>query len=96
MPVFCGNLIMVHYTITPSVRRDSVIRLSAAPLNCSSKFGTVTATTQQYRALSIINDSLIVMMSFNNNIVIRVRTGKNDSTQNINRPGVYEKAHMRY
>jgi len=62
-----------------------------ATLNCSSKFGTVTQTVQQYRALNIINDTTIVMMSFNNNIVIRVHTGKNDSTQNINRPGVYEK-----
>lgn len=62
-----------------------------ATLNCTSKFGTVTQTVQQYRALNIINDSLIVMMSFNNNIVIKVRTGKNDSTLNVNRPGVYEK-----
>lgn len=62
-----------------------------ATINCTSKFGSVTQTVQQYRALNIINDSLIVMMSFNNNVVIRVRTGKNDSTQNINRPGVYEK-----
>lgn len=62
-----------------------------ATLNCTSKFGTVSQTVQQFRALNIINDSLIVMMSFNNNVVVRIRTGKNDSTQNINRPGVYEK-----
>lgn len=62
-----------------------------ATLNCTSKFGTVSQTVQQFRALNIINDSLIVMMSFNNNVVVSVRTGKNDSTQNINRPGVYEK-----
>jgi gliding motility-associated-like protein len=61
------------------------------PFNCTSKFGTVTSTTQQYRAINIINDSLIVMMSFNNSIVVRVRTGKNDSTLNVNKPGVYEK-----
>ena len=79
------------YDYSISKERLGYTGYPAAPLNCSSKFGTVTATTQQYRALSIINDSLIVMMSFNNNIVIRVRTGKNDSTQNINRPGVYEK-----
>jgi gliding motility-associated-like protein len=60
-------------------------------LNCTSKFGTTSQCNQLYRALNIINDSLIVMMSFNNNVVIRVRTGKNDSTQNINRPAVFEK-----
>lgn len=62
-----------------------------ATINCTSKFASVTQTVQQFRALNIINDSLIVMMSFNNNVVVSVRTGKNDSTQNINRPGVYEK-----
>jgi len=62
-----------------------------ATINCTSKFGTVSQTVQQFRALNIINDSLIVMMSFNNNVVVRVRTGKNDSTLNVNRPGVYEK-----
>ncbi len=64
---------------------------AAAPFNCSQKYGNVTQTVQQFRALNIINDSLIVMMSFNNNVVVRIRTGKNDSTQNINRPTVYEK-----
>ncbi|MES2774838.1 MAG: gliding motility-associated C-terminal domain-containing protein [Bacteroidota bacterium] len=64
---------------------------AAAPFNCSQKYGNVTQTVQQFRALNIINDSLIVMMSFNNNVVVRIRTGKNDSTQNINRPAVYEK-----
>ena len=64
---------------------------SLPPFNCTSRFATVTSTAQQYRAINIINDSLIVMMSFNNNIVVKVRTGKNDSTLNVNRPGVYEK-----
>jgi gliding motility-associated-like protein len=64
---------------------------AAGPFNCSQKYGNVTQTVQQFRALNIINDSLIVMMSFNNNVVVRIRTGKNDSTQNINRPSVYEK-----
>lgn len=62
-----------------------------AALNCTSKFGTVTQTTQTYRAFSIINDSLVVLMSFNNNIVVRIRTGKNDSTENINKLGSFER-----
>ncbi|TMI65632.1 MAG: T9SS type B sorting domain-containing protein [Bacteroidetes bacterium] len=83
------NGTLIDYSI--SKERLGYTGYPALPLNCTSKFGTVNQTVQQYRALNIINDSLIVMMSFNNNIVIRVRTGKNDSTQNINRPGVYEK-----
>lgn len=62
-----------------------------ATLNCTSKFASVTQTVQQFRALNIINDSTIVMMSFNNNVVIKVSTGVNDSTLNVNRPGIYEK-----
>lgn len=62
-----------------------------ATLNCTSKFGTVSQAVQTYRAINIVNDSLVVMMSFNGNVVVRVRTGRNDSTQNINRPGIFEK-----
>jgi gliding motility-associated-like protein len=64
---------------------------AAAPFNCSQKYANVTQTVQQFRALNVINDTLIVMMSLNNNIVVRVRTGRNDLTENINRPGVFEK-----
>ena len=65
-------------------------------LNCTSKFLSTSQCNQTYRALNIINDSMIVMMSFNNNVVIRVSTGRNDSTQNINRPGVFEKGKFEY
>ncbi len=62
-------------------------------VNCTTSFNAagVTPAGQTYRALSIINDSTIVMMSFNNNTVVRVSTGKNDSTANPNAPGVFEK-----
>ena len=63
---------------------------NAAP-NCSYRFASNTIHTQTYRAMNIINDSTLLLISFNNNIVIRVNTGKNDSTLNINVPGVYEK-----
>jgi gliding motility-associated-like protein len=63
----------------------------ATPFTCISKYGTVTPAGQTFRALGVINDSLVVMMSFNNNVVVKVRTGKNDSTLNINKPGAYEK-----
>lgn len=61
------------------------------PHNCTTTYGNITPTTQQYRAINIINDSLVVLMSFNNNTVVRVRTGRNDSTANINAPGTFEK-----
>ena len=61
------------------------------PFTCTSAYGSITATVQQYRAMNILNDSTLLMMSFNNNIVVKVHTGKNDSTQNINIPGIYEK-----
>ncbi len=83
------NGTLIDYSI--SKERLGYTGFPAAPLNCTSKFGTVTSTVQQYRAFSIINDSLVLLMSFNNNIVIRVRTGRNDSTLNVNRPGVFER-----
>ncbi len=59
--------------------------------NCSYRFASNTIHTQTYRAMNIINDSTLLIASFNNNIVIRINTGKNDSTLNFNVPGVYEK-----
>jgi len=62
-----------------------------AVLNCTSKFGSVSQTSQGYRTFNIINDSLVVLASNNNSIVVRVRTGKNDSTLNVNKPGFFER-----
>ncbi len=42
--------------------------------------GTYAPATQTYKGIVGINDSLVMISSFNNNVVIRVRTGKNDST----------------
>lgn len=60
-------------------------------ITCTTTFGSITPQSQQYRAFNIINDSTIVLMSFNNNVVVKVKTGVNDSTLNPNLPGVYEK-----
>ncbi len=51
----------------------------------------ITPTAQTYRAMKIINDSVVVMMSFNNNVVLRVNTGVADFTPNINNGGALEK-----
>ncbi len=63
---------------------------NAAP-NCSYRFASNTVHTNNFKALHIINDSAIIIVSFNNNIAIRINTGKNDSTLNINVPGVFER-----
>lgn len=60
-------------------------------ITCTTTFGNVTPQVQTYKAMNIINDSCIVMMSFNNNTVVKVKTGKNDSTLNLAVPGLYEK-----
>ncbi len=63
---------------------------NAAP-NCTYRYASNGLYTNIYRALSIINDSTLLIISSNNNIVIKINTGKNDSTANINFPGIYEK-----
>jgi gliding motility-associated-like protein len=65
--------------------------INTLTVNCTTRYGTPQNVTQSYRALHIINDSTILIMSFNNNIVLKIFTGKNDSTLNVNAPGVYER-----
>jgi gliding motility-associated-like protein len=59
-------------------------------ITCTSKFGSVQCQTQSYKAINLLNDSTILMMSSNNNIVLKIHTGKNDSTLNVAN-GLYEK-----
>ncbi len=67
--------------------------INTSTITCTTAYNGagVTPSGQTYRALSIINDSVVVMMSFNNNCVVRVNTSKNDSTANVNNPGTFEK-----
>jgi gliding motility-associated-like protein len=60
-------------------------------INCSTTFGAISPISQTYRAMNILNDSTVVLMSFNNNCAVRVSTGKNDSTANVNNVGSFEK-----
>lgn len=63
-------------------------------VTCSTVYGNISPMTQSYKAMNIINDSLIVIMSFNNNIVVRIHTGRNDVTtnmiNNLPEPGRYQ------
>ena len=52
-------------------------------ITCTTLYGNITPMTQTYRAMNIVNDSMVVLMSFNNNIVVRVYTGTNDNTVNL-------------
>jgi gliding motility-associated-like protein len=52
---------------------------------CNTQYNAaqISPVVQTYKAMNIINDSLIVIMSFNNNIVVRIYTGSNDFTTNM-------------
>ncbi len=60
-------------------------------INCTTGYGNITPAAQTYRAMNIINDTTVVLMSFNNNTVVRVRTGVNNNTANRNNSGALEK-----
>ncbi|MBL0182826.1 MAG: T9SS type A sorting domain-containing protein [Chitinophagaceae bacterium] len=81
--------VLTDYSL--SKERLGYTGINTNTINCTAAFATVTPVTQQYRAMNIINDSTVVLMSFNNNTVVKVYTGKNDSTANVNAPGVFEK-----
>jgi gliding motility-associated-like protein len=74
-----------------SKERMGYTGINTNTITCTTTFGSITPQSQLFKALSIINDSTIVVMSFNNNIVVKIKTGVNDSTLNVNLPGVYEK-----
>ncbi len=64
-------------------------------VTCGTQYSSnISPVTQSYKAMNIINDSLIVLMSFNNNTVVRVHTGRNDATtnliNNLPEPGRYQ------
>jgi gliding motility-associated-like protein len=54
-------------------------------ITCTSQFNAaqITPVVQTYKAMSIINDTLLVIMSLNNNTVLRIHTGSNDNTVNL-------------
>jgi gliding motility-associated-like protein len=107
LPVVGGNLTgsgsnaALLWKVTNNVARDYSLtkeRLGYTGINtntvvCTTSYNSagVTPVGQTYRAMGILNDSTVVLMSFNNNAVVRVKTGKNDSTLNVNAAGVYEK-----
>jgi gliding motility-associated-like protein len=62
---------------------------NAAP-NCTYKYAQNTVHSQQYKAMQIVDDTTVILVSSNNNIAVKVSTGPNSFTPNINVPGVNE------
>jgi gliding motility-associated-like protein len=107
LPIVGGNLtgsggnaallwkVVKNVTIDYSLTKERLgyTGINTNTVTCTTSYNSagVTPVGQTYRAMSILNDSTIVMMSFNNNAVVRVKTGKNDSTLNVNAAAVYEK-----
>jgi gliding motility-associated-like protein len=62
---------------------------NAAP-NCTYRYAQNTVHSQQYKAMHIVDDTTVLLVSSNNNIAVKVSTGPNSFTPNINAPGVTE------
>ncbi len=83
--------VLTDYSISKERIGYTGINLAPASITCTSGYASISPTSQTYRAMNIINDSTIVMMSFNNNTVVKVNTGVNDFTPNVNASNALEK-----
>lgn len=78
-----SNGVLYDYSLTKERLGYSGITTNNVLCNTQFSSSAITPTNQTYKAINIINDSLIVIMSFNNNCVVRVHTGANDFTTNL-------------
>lgn len=80
----CGsavaNFSAILWKIEKNVVKDYSIHRTKFGITATT--GSYTPATQTFKGLLGINDSLVLISSLNNNVTIRVRTGKNDSTAN--------------
>ncbi|MFN4961108.1 MAG: YCF48-related protein, partial [Bacteroidota bacterium] len=76
-----SNGTLIDYSL--SKERLGYSGINTNNVTCGTVYGSVSPMTQSYKAMNIINDSLIVIMSFNNNCVVRIHTGRNDVTTNM-------------
>ncbi len=83
--------VLTDYSISKERIGYTGINLAPASITCTSGYASISPTSQTYRAMNIINDSTIVMMSSNNNTVVKVNTGVNDFTPNVNASNALEK-----
>ncbi len=78
----CGNAVANYSAILWKIEKNVVkdYSIHRSKFGISATTGSYTPATQTFKGLLGINDSLVIISSLNNNVVIRVRTGKNDST----------------
>ncbi|HRF16586.1 MAG TPA: hypothetical protein PK977_00410, partial [Chitinophagaceae bacterium] len=60
------------------------------PGACNYRYASNSIHTQTYKAMHIIDANNVLLVSLNNNIVVRVNTAPGAITPNINAPGVNE------
>ena len=84
-----SNGVLTDYSI--SKERIGYSGINTNTVTCTTGFANLTPAAQTYRAMNIINDSMVVLMSFNNNTVVRVSTGVNNTTANLNNGNALEK-----
>ena len=77
------NGVLTDYSLSKERLGYSGINTNTVLCNTQFNAAGISPVVQTYRAMNIINDSLIVLMSFNNNTVVRVYTGANDNTVNL-------------
>ncbi|MBP6431475.1 MAG: gliding motility-associated C-terminal domain-containing protein [Ferruginibacter sp.] len=60
------------------------------PPACNYRIASNTVHTASFKAMNIVNDTTVLLVASNNNIVIKVSTGPNSFTPNIGVSGVTE------
>jgi gliding motility-associated-like protein len=86
----CGQSVPNYSAILWKIEKNQVkdYSIHRTKFGITATTGSYTPATQTYKGLVAVNDSLVLISSFNNNVVVRVKTGKNDSTANAV-PAVY-------
>lgn len=72
---------LIDYSITKE--RLGFAGLPSGTIACNSLYRSTTPSTQSYNTVHIVNDSITLLISNTNNMVMRVYTGRNDSTLNV-------------
>jgi gliding motility-associated-like protein len=71
---------LIDYTITKEKLGYSGVANFGTPPTATSTYNSTTLPSQSFKAMVPLNDSILVVASFNNGCVVKVRTGVNDST----------------
>jgi len=78
----CGQAIANYSAILWKIEKNVVkdYSLHRSKFGITATTGSYTPATQTYKGVIGVNDTLVLLSSLNNNVVMRVKTGKNDST----------------